>query len=277
MTVSKAAHAQHAIPLQIIYRHTNLFHYFPSLTQALEVLFVLEGIKPAAQQLIHNDNLAAVRGFCQNMKLGFASSPSGTGWHLAMLAENQDVADHALFYAHIGNHARLGDVLGYPSCCVGNYLDHIRRVASEEEYALLSPQHDNRIPFVMNYLLRSHDLSLLSHVPCSFLCVQSIKQADKSHATLKKYNPQLADYLQGALRGPVIVHQHAAHPLRDYSIVGDDVYYKHVLPTKENHMHDVFSLCNKVQVVQPNHVKLCQGDHVVDELHGDHVRFLMFE
>ena len=277
MTVSKAVHAQHAIPLQILYRHHNLFHYFPSLTQALEALFVLEGVKPAAQQLIHDDELHNVKGLCANMGLGFASSPSGGGWNLVMMAERQEMADHALFYAHIGNHQRLGEALGYPPCCVGNYLDHIHKVSSEEEYALLAPSHGMRIPFVMNYLLRSHDMALLSHVPCSFLCAQSLSQAQRSYEVIEKYGPDLAGYVRESLRGPVIVHEHAAHPLKRYDLAGKDVHYGQALSTRESYMNDVFARCDKVHVVGPNHLKLCQGEHVVDEIQGDHVRFLLFE
>ncbi len=277
MTVSKTAHATRAVPMQILYRHHNLFHHFPSLTQALEALFVLEGIKPAAQQLIHDDALPAVKGFCKNMDLGFADSSSGAGWHLAVIAASQELADHALFYAQIGNHDRLGETLGYPSCCVGNYLDQIRRVSSEEEYALLAEPHTGRLPFVMNYLLRPHDVALLSHVPCSFLCAQSLQQAQRAFGVVQKYNAELAAYLEGELRGPVVVHEHAAHPLHGYSIVGQDVYYQNALTTKESYMHDVFTRCDKVQVVSDNHLRLCQGDHVVDELQGKHVRFLLFE
>ncbi len=274
---SMAAPAPSAIAMQLLFRHTNLFHYFPTMTKALEALFVLEGIKPAAQQLIHDDDLAKVEGFCRNMKLGFSCSPAGNNWHLAMLGENQETADHALFYSHIGNHTRLGESLGYPSCCIQNYLQHIRKVASEEEYALLTPKHESRAPFLMNYLLRPHDLALLSHVPCSFFCSPSMQQASRAYASLQKRNPALAQFVMDNLRGPLVVHEHTAHPLRGYSVVGTDIYYQHALTSRESYMHDVFARCNKVQVVNHDHLRLCQGEQVVDEIKGDHVRFLFFE
>jgi hypothetical protein len=166
--------------------------------------------------------------------------------------------------------------LGYPPCCVGNYLQHIRDVSSEEAYALLSPAADIPVPFGMNYLRRPHDLALLSHVPCSFRCSPSMRQAERAHATLAKYNPQLASHLRQELQGPVVVHGSAAHPLRGYAVSGKDVRYAHALATRESPLHGVFSRCDRLEVLGLDHVRLCQGDHVVDELQGD-VRFLLFE
>ncbi len=263
------------VPLQIVYRHQNLFHYFPALTQALESLFVLEGIKPVSQQLIHEPDLHQIKGFCQNMGLGFASTSTGGSWHLAMLSHNQETADHALFYAAIGNHQRLGETLGYPPCCVRNYLGNVKKVASEAEYGLLGSLRNHEVPFVMNYLLRSADVSILSHIPCSFDCSSSLHLAEKAYACVQKHHPQLAQYLKQHLSGPIVLHDQGVHPLRGYSRVDDRIYYTNAEQLKESAMNAVFSRCDNVHLVGKNHLQLCQKNHVVDEL-KDNVRFLLF-
>jgi len=282
-------------PLQIIYHNQNLFHTFIELNDALEVLFVLEGLKPACRQLVHEDDVHRVVGFCESSGLYWELSDfkilkdkellvvpeyPGDGHYFVYLSRSKDVSQLAKFYEATRNDALLGDVLGYPQCCVRFYLtNYARAVKLHDDYTLMSIANTHFQPsFVTNNMARFFSVSLISHFPCSYNCPETEKMGSAFFECIKTFNPSLAAYVKDVLQGPVISHASTGvHLLKGANAVGSTIWYKEPWLTSPNEMHATLRLCNNIKYLGRNHIQLCQDDHMVEDVSGDHVGFVMFE
>ncbi len=145
-----------SVPQQLLFKGRDLLHIFETMVDAFEVLFVVEDLKPVARIELHESQYAAVRDFCAANGLslelsffkilkpdknapGFDPSnhvaemvPTGhqaPGTFFAYVSKSPDEAQHARFYEHIRNDERLGELLGYPACCIKFYKDNYNKAA----------------------------------------------------------------------------------------------------------------------------------------------------
>lgn len=82
---------------------------------------------------------------------------------------------------------KLGLKLGYPECCVNNYMNNYRKIN------YFSLNKINRIPFYNNNLLTGgrSNVFLSTHTLCSYKCKKSIKYAKKTLEFIRKRRAQL--------------------------------------------------------------------------------------
>jgi len=283
------------IAQQIIYKGQDLCITFPKLDDALEILFVLNGIKPVARQMIHEEDFFRVAGFCDANGLKYSVSNfkilpekqlmvktdhPKAGHYFAYISYDKDLAEKAKFYEHIRNDEKLGLALGYPKCCVSFYKENYQKALKlRDDYSLMAIENSSANPnFLTNNMLRFFGTTLLSHFPCSFDCGHSMLLANDMLKCVSRHNPLIADYLKDVLKGPVISHaQTGIHTLKGYKIDGKDIYYKDAWLTSPNHMHDLLKLGNKIEMIGKNHIRICQDDHVMHEEKGEHVGMVVFE
>lgn len=296
-----------SVPQQLLYKGKDLLHLFESMNDTFEVLSVLEDLKPAARIELHEDQYAAVRDFCSanglSLELSFFKilkpdknapdfDPSNhvaemvptdhqtPGTFFAYVSKSADDAQQARFYEHIRNDERLGELLGYPACCVKFYKDNYEKAAQmHDDYCFFSIANTKETPlFYTNNLLRFFDVTLISHFPCSFECVDSLFQAKRRLEALQRYNPALAEYVQDVLKGPVIVHDGTGiHALKGCRKKDDKIFYKDVWLTSPNPIHNLLMSGNNVQLVNRNHVKIFHDDTPVHEEFGKGVAAIVFE
>jgi hypothetical protein len=123
-----------------------------------------------------------------------------------------------------GDRQKFGQLLGYPECCIDNF---IKNLVEGVDYTLLSLKNVRTKPsfycnslfvfdsklnsfqmktyFDNHKLLRSpHKLFLIRHVPCSFDCKHSIKIGKTTLKLLKNNSPDLAATIVNALKRPVL-------------------------------------------------------------------------
>ena len=296
-----------SVPQQLLVKGRDMLHIFETMVDAFEVLFVMEDLKPAARIELHENNYAAVRDFCAahglNLELSFfkilkpdknASNydPSNNvaamvkpdhpdkGHFFAYVSKSADEAQKARFYEHICNDERLGELLGYPSCCVKFYKDNYEKAAQmHDDYCFFSIANTKENPlFYTNNMLRFFDVALVSHFPCSFECVDSLFQAKRRLEAIRRYNPALADYVADVLRGPVIAHAGTGiHAIKGCRKKGDKIFYKDVWLTSPNPIHNLLISGNNIQLVHRNHVKIFQNETLVHEQFGNDVAAIEFE
>ena len=296
-----------SVPQQLLYKGRDLLHSFETMVDAFEILFVLEDLKPVARIEMHEDSYANMHDFCTANNLALELSffkilkqdknepgydPSNTtalmaktdhpskGHFFAYISKSRDDAQHTRFYEHIHNDEKMGEMLGYPACCVRFYRDNYEKAAElHDDYCFFSIANTKaHPPFYTNNTLRFFDVALLSHFPCSFDCVESLFQAKRRLEAIRKYNPALADYVEDVLKGPVIAHTSTGiHALKHCKKQGDKLFYKDVWLTSPNPMHNLLISGNNVQLVNRNHVKIFHDNTLVHEEFGPGVAAIEFE
>ena len=160
------------------------------------------------------------------------------------------------------------------------YKDNYEKAAQmHDDYCFFSIANTKENPlFYTNNMLRFFDVTLLSHFPCSFECVDSLFQAKRRLETIRRYNPALADYVADVLRGPVIAHTGTGiHAIKGCRKKGDKIFYKDVWLTSPNPMHNLLISGNNIQLVHRNHVKIFQNETLVHEEFGKDVAAIEFE
>lgn len=288
---------QHLVaPMQILVKNQNLFHTFPEFNDALEVLFVLEGMKPAARQMIHEQDVHRAVAFCEANGLHWEVSSfkiikdnellvvpeyPQEGHYFLYLSRDEDVCRLAKFYEASRNDEQLGKILGYPPCCVQFYLDnHQKASLLRDDYSLLSIANtstETAPSFVTNNLARFFSVSLISHFPCSYTCAATELIGKAHFAIVSKYNVQLAAYIRDVLQGPVISSADTGiHLLKGCTYEGNMVRYREPWMTSPNEFHATLQLCDNVKILDKNHIQLCQDSHVVEDVAGEHIGVVVF-
>lgn len=284
------------IPMQLLHNSHNILHSFPRLCDAIEVLGVIDGIKPAARQIVHEEDIWRVHGFCLAHGLAYAQSPfkivegttmmvtpehSMAGSYFVYISRKESAAKKAAFYESVRNDEKLGHVLGYPPCCIDFYKDHYREAAAlGDEYCQhsLANSSDGTYPFVTNNMLRFFDVALISHFPCSFECERSVRLGRRIYRAVEKRNPKLAGFVRNALQGPVVYHHRTGiHALKGYVKKGNSVSYSTPWKTAPNAMHEVLRLCNNVKVLGKNHLQIRRDEAVIEDMSGKSVGLAFFK
>lgn len=207
----------------MIERLTNIFG---SVTKALEIVYLMADIKPVARQGFYEHELDKVRRFCKANNLALQISPykvvlvddkkysnkgikvrledERKGMLFVYISKDEEKAVLANCYELKNNHAQLGEILGYPKCCVEFFCRHEPvRSKYDNDYVLpaLENSKGNKFSFYNNILLRNQDITLLNHFPCSFNCEESMNLARRHLVQLRKQNIQLADVFVNKLKG----------------------------------------------------------------------------
>ena len=191
---------------------SELQHIFGSRTKALEMLYLLEGLKPMVRQGFYPKELPAVERFCSERGLFLERSPSkvllsdhgafsdeGTlvpaehpsGMFFVYISKSQMAALQACLAETRQDHVTTGLLLGYPRCCAAFF-------AREAAKGNVKPVHPVASPWT-NLTLREQDVVLLSHFPCRPDCGESVRMAKERLAMIGTYDKGLARRLYGWL------------------------------------------------------------------------------
>jgi len=129
-------------------------------------------------------------------------------------------------------------LLGYPDCCVKNFLEG--KSAIEE----LKPYIFNKIPFYNNNLLvgTASNCRLASYEPCSYTCKKASQLNKKILLAIKKDLPGYYQFLENYLKKPLLIWVNDQRPefgLLDslISIVFEGTFKNGVLKYKKIYPH----------------------------------------
>lgn len=203
----------------------RLTHVFGSRSKALEMVYLINDIKPVVRHGYYDEELPKVREFCEHNKLFFEESPykvvlsdgkafsdkgikvglndARRGMRFVYISKDDYQANLANTYEYKGNHKELGLVLGYPLCCCEFFTKHFPVYSKlDNNYAepALGASTGAKFQFYMNIMERHKDLALLSHFPHSFSCRESLIIAKRNFDMIHKYDAKLAKFYQDNLR-----------------------------------------------------------------------------
>jgi hypothetical protein len=210
----------------------NLTNIFDTKTKALEILYLLEGIKPVVRHGFYPNEVLKIYRFCSENGLFLVKSPykvvlvdaeDGSYSNKGLKVHLNDERDGMLFVyiskderkallanAHEteNNHRELGILLGYPECCIDFFTKHEPEESkANNDYAkpILENSEGFEFPFQNNIFIRDFDVTLLNHFPCSLNCQNSLELAKKHLDVLRKYDISLASHFIERLKNKIDV------------------------------------------------------------------------
>ena len=255
----------------------QLQQIFRSITKSLEVLYVIEGIKPCARILVHEDELHKTLNFLNENKIyttisdfkvlkqtaqsEFYSDKSikiskndvRKGYFFMYLSKNKEIAEKAKLMEEKNNHLQFGLLLGYPRCCCEFFEKNFNDKNTDLTFKILENSNGFEFPFYTNIAARHFDICLLSHFPHSFDCKLSIEIAKNNLKIIKKCLPQLAELFVKTLQCAVIYTiEEGIFLLRKYERVDNKIIYGDILTTTKSKLYYLLSSSKALKIINKN-------------------------
>ena len=209
----------------------ELTKIFGSKTKALEILYLMHGLKPVVRQGFYETELEKIRLFCQKNNLALETSPykvvlserqgysnkgfkakiedPRSGMLFVYISKDPQKAAMADAFEYKNDTRGLGLILGYPECCVDFFIKNEPvRSKLDNDYITCTLQNSEgtKFPYFTNISKRQQDITLLNHFPHSFNCQRSITMAKKHMQLLAELDPQLAMQFAKELKCKVMIH-----------------------------------------------------------------------
>jgi len=255
----------------------QLQQIFRSIIKSLEVLYVIEGIKPCARILVFEDEIDKIVDFLnqnqvytaisdfkvlkQNAKSEFYSDSSikiqknaaEKGHFFVYLSKSEKIAQKAKLIEEKNAHKELGLILGYPECCCEFFEKNFNKQNTDLTLKILENSNGYEFPFYNNIAARHFDVALLSHFPHSFECAPSIEIAKNNLKIIKKHLPQLADLFVRTLQCMVIYTiEEGIFLLRKYEKIDGKIIYGDILTTTKSKLYFLLSSNKKLSIIGKN-------------------------
>ena len=198
------------------------------LQRSLEILELTRGERDAARFIVHRADAPRFERLLGEMGLQTARYPQPLTSIHAPTAERHEYArpsqrgeliilyaahrDPARFSLNEGHHAAMGNILGYPACCVEHFIAEERRFEENPHVVLVHPgsaalhafyarSEFTAFPYVFNLLDAHEGRAYLSHIPCTADCSGSLMRGKQRARILEDLDPYLADELRRAHQG----------------------------------------------------------------------------
>ena len=160
----------------------QLQQIFRSIIKSLEVLYVIEGIKPCARILVFEDELQKVIDFLNQNKIyilisyfkvlkqtaqsefysdksiKIAKNAEQKGYFFVYLSKNKETVEKAKLIEEQNNHFELGLLLGYPKCCCEFFEKNFNNKNTDLTLKTLENSNGFEFPFYANIAARHFDV-----------------------------------------------------------------------------------------------------------------------
>jgi len=260
----------------------KLRNIFQSNIKSLEILYVLEGVKPTARIMVDEDEKEKVFNFFKEKELNYAISDfkvvkqdkdkaysdkgvkvsidsSEKGHFFVYVSKQMESAKKAKELENENKHKELGKLLGYPECCAEffeKYFEEESKKQNDFTLATLKDSDGFQFPFYTNIASRHFDLTLLNHFPCSFNCKHSIELAKKNLEVIKKHDKEAAKIIEGMLKGAVLYTGDGVFLLRQPTLEHNRLFYKGIIGTKNKQLYESLKNADYLEIVKNNRIIL---------------------
>jgi len=255
----------------------QLKRIFATNTRALEIRSVMEGNKPVARIDAYDEEVGAIRKFCDCNKLHMSMSSfklvkvvekdkgsyankafrvmadSNTrGAYQLYISRDSRKADRARHYEEINDHQRLGLILGYPECCVKFFKDNFGEAENADlTMKSLERSEGHKFDYAMNFVARFFDYTLLSHFPCSLNCEKSLIIARKNLELVADKD----EYLRHLRTAVLYTLDEGIFLLMNPRVDGNALRYSGVIATVRNDLYHALSSSGDAEVIDKNNLK----------------------
>lgn len=250
---------------------------FGSVIKALEIIYVIEGAKPAARIMVKDDEFDKINGFLDKYKLNIlksdfkirkddngAYSDKGSkvnlnekGYYFVYISKSKEEAKKAKRLENKNNHIEMGIALGYPKCCC-EFFDRNFLSEPKKDFTLATLRESDgyKFSFYNNIAARHFDIALLNHFPCTYNCEKSVEIAEKNLEVIKKYSSDWHLIFKGILNSAVLYTNDGIFLLRDFKLENNKLLFNNVMSTANNELYGKLKTIDFVEVVDKNKVKI---------------------
>jgi len=256
---------------------------FESNIKALEILYILEDVKPVARIMVKEDDREGIFGFFDEKGLNYSVSDfkvlkqdkdkaysdkaikvpidsSEKGYFFVYVSKDKDKVLEAKRLEDEGKHKELGVILGYPSCCAEFFEKHFEEESKRSSDYTLRALKDSEgfsFSFFSNIAARHFDLALLNHFPCNFNCTRSVEMAEKHLEVIEKHDKETAEIIKGMLKGAIVyTEREGVFLLRKPNLEHNRLYYKGVMGTGSNQLSEMLKNAEYIDIVNKNRIRL---------------------
>jgi len=261
----------------------NLRNIFESNIKSLEILYILEGVKPAARIMVKEDERDKVLGFFGEKGLSYAMSDfkvvkqdkekaysdkgvkvpidsKEKGYFFVYVSKDKERAEKAKELEKENKHKELGILLGYPECCAEFFEKNYKEESEKQnDFTLAGLKNSDgfKFPFYTNIASRHFDIALLNHFPCSFNCKDSIELAKKHLEIIEKDDKEAAEIIKGMLKGAVVyTENNGVFLLRYPKLEHNRIYYKGVMASRNNQLCESLKNAEYVEILKKDRIIL---------------------
>ena len=262
----------------------NLLEIFSNNSRALEVLYLLDGIKKAVRLDASDLELMKIRNFCNKNKLyleisdfkvvkipdigkgGYAnrsnrvpiSDPNGL--HHIYISKDENKAKFLKFLEHKKDDKAIGEILGYPNCCIEFFMQNKEKQQKmQNDFILPALENSSGFEFLFytNYAARYFDAVLISHFPHDFNCKETIEIAKKNLNCIKSHSEELAIRLENILKSSILyTEDDGIFVFEDFSFNNSILQYKKIKSTISNNLFELLNKNKKLEVINKNTIKI---------------------
>ncbi len=198
----------------------------------IQVMSVAAGHKPCSRQYVAEKHLGILQDFFGSLGLHMVPSeyrilpernPTQSGYSnrarrlprshtsgklIVYVSKDAFTAREAVSADEKQDHNAVGELLGYPECCVSFFLSGLSSFSmTNMDLTFLLGRTMRIYPYFNNYALRCVGYALLDHFPCSLECLHSQRLAALRLSLIERRFPHLADLFTAALRSMVLYTQ----------------------------------------------------------------------
>lgn len=264
-----------------------------SLTKALELFYLIKDIKPVCRFGFYEGEINNIKQLCFDNKLhmttsnfkvlldskenigdfnnkGFKTSLLNPfpGMIFAYISKDMELAKLGKYLENGNDTKRLGELLGYPDCCVDFFIENMDRQSKKNNDFIL-PALKNTDEFVfpkeLNIAARYFDFNILPFFPHSFKCDKALKTANAYLATIIDHNSTLAADLARKLNCGVIYTENAGvYLLEQPRLNGEYLNFENARSTQRGKLLDELNTYSRINILDNNHFII--GPHMLKDV-----------
>jgi hypothetical protein len=263
----------------------NLLKIFSNYTRSLEILYLLNNIKKTVRLDANDIELKNIKDFCnkENLHLEISDfkvikiADKGKGSYANIVKKVPlNYPESGLYHIYISkdkskaiflkllesknDDKAIGQVLGYPECCVDFFMENKEKQQKiQNDYILpaLNNSEGFKFPFYTNHAARYFDITLLSYFPHNFNCKESIIIAKNNLQCIKKYSEDLANKFETMLKSPILYTENKGIFLfRDYKLNNNILEFNEIKSTINNELLKLLNNEEKIEIIEKNKIKI---------------------
>lgn len=264
-----------------------------SLGKALEVFYLMSDLKPLCRFGFYESDVNSIKKFCFENKLHITTSNFKVlldsrenigdfnnkgyktsllnpfpGMVFAYISKDLELAELAKYLENNDDHTKLGELLGYPECCIDFFINNMEKQSkTNNDFVLpiLENSEGFRFPKELNIAARYFDFNILPFFPHSFNCKKSLKIGRAYLAALTKQDPLLASEISEKLNCAVLYTELAGvYLLQEPKLKGEYLSFENVLSTNKGRLLDELNSFKRVTVLDKNNILI--GDNMLRDV-----------
>jgi len=169
------------------------------------------------------------------------------------ISKDVELAELAKYLENSNNIFRLGELLGYPSCCVDFFVDNVdEQSGKNNDFVLPALKNSDgfRFPKELNVAARYFDNNLLPFFPHSFSCDKALKLAKGYLAAIIDHDASLAaDIVRNLNCGIVYTEDYGVYLLRNPKVNREYLSFDSALSSSSGRLLDDLNMYGRINVL----------------------------